>query len=179
MLNLIRVDSDISKAWWKFYDIQYKENFSLSVFSVYNFFGYFEPNLGMASVCFLYWTQLQCAPPPLDENLKGKAQTWKRFYTYVYGLKRKCQELWSVCLPPAVSLSWVVCCNLNLILCWIINLVWHEHNYGLISTEPPVVLYNILMSGSELLDRIVEQVFNRVFSSWLQEKKFKHDSMNV
>jgi hypothetical protein len=26
----------------------------ISVCLVYNFFGYFEPNLGMASVCFLY-----------------------------------------------------------------------------------------------------------------------------
>jgi len=135
MLNLIRVDSDISKAWWKFYDIQYKENFSLSVFSVYNFFGYFEPNLGMASVCFLYWTQLQCAPPPLDENLKGKAQTWKRFYTYVYGLKRKCL------MPRTMICLLAACCFtiLSSVLQFepdsLLNYkpgVTLEHNYGLI-----------------------------------------------
>ena len=49
--------------------------------------------------------------------------------------------------------------------------VIRPYNYGLICTKSPVVLYSILMSGSELLDRIVEQIFNRVFSSWLQEKE--------
>lgn len=55
----------------------------MSVFLVYSFFGYyFEPNLGMASVCFLYWTQLQRGPPPIDENLIKRECTNLKSFLY-------------------------------------------------------------------------------------------------